>query len=243
MALDDVTFEVGPGEIVSLIGPNGAGKSTAFNAICGLTPLTRGRVCFADTNLGGLHRHEIVSVGIARTYQGLQVFPSLTVGQNLRIGHHSQRTAGLLAHSMRLPLARREEGAAAERARWAAAEFGLEPLWEARVGELPYGTQKRVDIARAMVSRPRLLLLDEPAAGLSPGQLTEFTELIASLSARFDMSVLLVEHHMAMVMSVSDRIVVLHHGRLIAEGNPSEIRDDHLVRTAYLGRRQGTRHA
>ena len=241
-ALEDVTFAVRPGEIVSLIGPNGAGKSTVFNTICGLARMRGGTIHYGGTNLSEIPRHEIVSAGIARTYQGLQVFPSLTVGKNLVVGHHASRAAGMVAHALRLPRVTRESRASAERARWAASEFGLEPVWDRIVSELPYGTQKKVDIARAVVSDPRLLLLDEPAAGLPHDDLQELSDLIASLSARFEMSVLLVEHHIPMVMAVSDRIIVLHHGRLIADGRPEEIRSDPAVQAAYLGT-AGSNHA
>lgn len=242
-ALDGLSLHVAEGEIVSLIGPNGAGKSTAFNVITRIVGPQCGAVRFRDTDVLAQPPHAVAGLGIGRTYQGLELFGSMTVGETLLTGHEAVDRCGLLAAALWV-----RRGAGLARAARAAAEevahrLDLAAVWDVPVATLPYGVQKRVDIGRALVGRPRLLLLDEPAAGLTHRDLDELGGLIGQLRADLGVSVLLVEHHMPLVMAISDRVYVLDSGRPIAAGTPGEVRADPRVIEAYLGVPAGAGHA
>lgn len=242
-ALDGLSLQVGEGEIVSLIGPNGAGKSTAFNVITRIVHPQRGEVRFRGADVLRLPPHEVAGLGIGRTYQGLELFASMTVGDTLVAGYQAVDRCGLLAAALWI-----RRGAALARAGRSAAEevahrLDLLKLWDLPVATLPYGVQKRVDIGRALVGRPYLLLLDEPAAGLTHQDLSELGVLIERIRSELGTAVLLVEHHMPLVMTISDRVHVLDSGRPIATGTPDEVRADPRVIEAYLGVPAGAGHA
>jgi branched-chain amino acid transport system ATP-binding protein len=214
VALDDVSFDVGEGEIVGLIGPNGAGKTTMFNLITRVYGADAGEIAFEGTTLLRTPPHRIVKRGIARTFQNVELFGSMTVLEHVLLGRHARR-----GHSAREVLSYTELAGLAHR----------------RAAELPYGTQKRVELARALASGPRLLLLDEPAGGLNHEEVGELGSLIRLLQANLELTILLVEHHMGLVMGIADRVHVLDFGRLIASGTPAEVRGDQGVIEAYLG--------
>jgi branched-chain amino acid transport system ATP-binding protein len=230
-ALDGVTFDVRPGELCGLIGPNGAGKSTLFDCVSRLTRPRRGSITVAGHDLLALPAHRVAGLGIARTFQHLGLVPSLSVRDNVMLS--GQGPASFAAAALRTPGVRRAERALRERADAVLDRFGLAALADHPAAGLPYGTLKRVELARALAPGPSLLLLDEPAAGLAHGEVDELADLIRAV--RGDTTVLLVEHHMGMVMRLSDRIVVLDFGRDIATGTPSAIRNDPAVLAAYLG--------
>ena len=235
VALDGVSFDVAPGRIVGLIGPNGAGKTTLFNCVSRLYHCDRGEITFDGASLLGVPRHGVAALGISRTFQNLALFRSMSVLDNVMVGHHYRTRGGFFANALRLPHAVRSDREAAERARELLALLDLEPLAATRVSDLPFGTQKRVELARALAARPKLLLLDEPASGLNHEEVGKIGALIRELRERLSLTILLVEHHMNLVMSISDWVVALNFGRRIAEGTPGQVRQHPELVRAYLG--------
>ncbi|HXU41628.1 MAG TPA: ABC transporter ATP-binding protein [Burkholderiales bacterium] len=235
VALDNVSFDVAPGQIVGLIGPNGAGKTTLFNCISRLYECDSGEIFFGERALRSTARHGIAALGIGRTFQNLALFGTMSVLDNVMVGHHCRTRGGFLANALRLPLAAREDRAIAEKARALIAALDLEAVAATRVADLPFGTQKRVELARALAAEPKLLLLDEPASGLNHEEVSQLGALIRDLRERFRLTVLLVEHHMSLVMSISERVVALNFGRLVAQGTPAEVREHPELVRAYLG--------
>ncbi len=234
-AVGGVSFDVEERQICGLIGPNGAGKTTLFNVISGIYRPNEGSVRFAGTATAGLPRHRMAGLGIGRTFQNLALFRSMTVRENVLAGAHPAGRSGFLANALRLPAARREAAEAAARAAELLDLLSLGGVADTPVADLPFGTQKRVEMARALIARPRLLLLDEPAGGLNHGEVDELATLFDDVRRSFDCSILLVEHHMSLVMRVSDKVVALDFGKKIADGTPFEVRSSPEVIRAYLG--------
>jgi len=234
-ALSALGFSVAEREIFALIGPNGAGKSTVFNLITGLYRPRAGRVTLDGEDLLALAPHEIARRGVARTFQNTEVFRQLTALDNVLIGRHAHLHAGVIRGALGLPAVRREEARARESAQALLARFGLDGAAATEAGSLPLGAQKRLEIARALASEPRLLLLDEPAGGLNPTETQTLMAVIRRLRDESGLTIVVVEHDMELVMGISDRVAVLDHGRKIAEGRPHEIATDAAVVEAYLG--------
>lgn len=234
-ALDEVSLTVERGTVCGLIGPNGAGKTTLFNCVSGMHRPQSGEMLFDGENLAHRRARDTAGIGIARTFQNVVLFEHLSVVQNVMVGGHARSRSGYLAAGLGLPSSRREERALRAEAGALLAELGLGHLAEAEVGTLPYGSRKRVEIARALMARPKLMMLDEPAAGLPQGEVAELASEITRIRDAFGVTVLLVEHHMGLVMSTCEKVVVLESGRVIAEGTADEVRRDRAVVSAYLG--------
>jgi branched-chain amino acid transport system ATP-binding protein len=238
-ALSGVSFSLNRGEILGLIGPNGAGKTTLFNCISGVVEPDRGRILFDGRDIRGLRIHRRARLGIARTFQNLRLFSSMTVRENLMVPLDAFALRGMLADALRLPVARFEERRADERARAMLHFLGLDDVAETPAGDLSVGLQRRVELGRALCLRPTLLLLDEPGAGLDARETAELAALLPRIRERFGVTMLLVDHDMALVMRVCDWIYVLDFGEVIAHGRPEEVRDDERVVRAYLGESVG----
>lgn len=234
-AVAGVSFTVEDQQVCGLIGPNGAGKTTLFNCISGIYRPNDGDIRFGGSSVSGLPRHRMIGLGIGRTFQNLALFRTLSVRDNVLAGAHHLGRAGFLACGLRLPWVGREAATLAAEAQRLMAMLDLEAVADIPVASLSFGTQKRVEMARALIGRPRLLLLDEPAGGLNHGEVDELADMLRRVREEFHLSILLVEHHMNLVMSVSDKVVALDFGRKIAEGTPLEVRSNPDVIAAYLG--------
>ena len=237
VAVDDVDFSIPPKAIVSIIGPNGAGKTTFFNMLTGLYKPTFGRIAFDSRDITGKRPDIITSLGVARTFQNIRLFATMSATENVMVGQHARMSAGLFGSILRTPRVRNEEKQVRERAREMLDYVGLRKNEFDQISvNLAYGDQRRVEIARALASDPKLLLLDEPTAGMNPNESARLTEFMERLRDELDLTILLIEHDMKVVMGVSEHITVLDHGEKIAEGLPQEIRENERVVEAYLGK-------
>jgi branched-chain amino acid transport system ATP-binding protein len=234
-ALDKVSFSVAAGHIAGLIGPNGAGKTTLFNCLSRLYPFDEGSILFEGRALVDTPAYGIAALGIGRTFQNLALFRTMSVRHNIMLGGHCRTTSGFVANALRLPRVRREEEALHAHAEQLIELLDLRSVAQMRVMDLPFGTQKRVELARALASRPKLLLLDEPAGGLNHEEVGVLMQLLRTVRERLQLTMLLVEHHMNLVMRVSDQVIALDFGRIIADGSPTQVQGNANVIRAYLG--------
>jgi branched-chain amino acid transport system ATP-binding protein len=234
-AVDGVSFTVDRGEVFGVIGPNGAGKTTLFNLVTGITPPTSGALFHDGTDITTARPHQVARRGIARTFQNIRLFSELSALENVMIGRHCHTRSGLFSGVLGFGRSGAEERAVRKRARELLALIGMAARADVKARNLPYGDQRRLEIARALALEPQVLLLDEPAAGMNPAEKTTLSDFIRRLRADFDLTLLIIEHHVPLVMELCDRIAVLDFGKLIALGDPETVRRDPAVVEAYLG--------
>ena len=238
-AVDDFSLTIGKTEIAGLIGPNGAGKTTVFNLLTNVYQPTRGSILIDGMPTAGKKTYQVNRMGVARTFQNIRLFKELSVIDNIKVGLHESMKYNLASSLLRMPNYWKEEKQCTERALELLDIFHMADLANAQAGSLPYGAQRRLEIMRALATSPKLLLLDEPAAGMNPSETAELTETIRRIRDEFNIAVLLIEHDMSLVMGICEGIAVLNFGRIIAKGTPDEIRDNPQVIEAYLGKKEG----